>query len=101
MWDAAKDGIKHVPDDHSSWVSSVAFSHDGILIISGSADNLVKIWNTSIGQVELVLKGHSRSVLRCIFTGWDTGGVWFVGPLSPNLECTDGQHRTCAQGPFR
>ena len=45
------------------------------------------------GWVELVLRGHSCSVLCCIFTGWDTCGIWFVGPLSLNLECTDGKHR--------
>jgi len=32
---------------HSSLVYSVVFSRDGKLVVSGSYDNLVKIWDTT------------------------------------------------------
>ena len=34
---------------HSEWVWSVAFSRDGTRVVSGSRDNLVKIWNVETG----------------------------------------------------
>ena len=34
---------------HTALVKSVAFSRDGNLIVSGSADNLVKIWSADTG----------------------------------------------------
>ena len=34
---------------HVGWVRSVAFSPDGKRVVSGSADNLVKIWDIATG----------------------------------------------------
>ena len=34
---------------HSDWVRPVAFSRDGTRVVSGSRDNLVKIWNVETG----------------------------------------------------
>ena len=34
---------------HTDSVVSVAFSHDGKRVVSGSNDNLVKIWDTETG----------------------------------------------------
>ena len=34
---------------HLAWVRSVAFSRDGISIVSGSDDRIVKIWDTETG----------------------------------------------------
>ena len=34
---------------HAGWVRSVAFSPDGKRVISGSDDNLVKIWDAESG----------------------------------------------------
>jgi WD40 repeat protein len=36
---------------HSGAVGSVAFSPDGNCVVSGSEDNLVKIWNTETGAL--------------------------------------------------
>jgi WD40 repeat protein len=35
---------------HSDWVRSVAFSGDGKRVVSGSNDNLVKIWDADKGS---------------------------------------------------
>ena len=47
MTDARIKGMKAVASlaGHTNWVSSVAFSPDGQHIVSGSGDNLVKVWS--------------------------------------------------------
>ena len=54
---------------HTAEVFSVAFSPDGKQLVSGSQDNLVKIWNTETGA-------EVSSFVRMRW-GW-RGGVFFV-----------------------
>ena len=39
----------HTLTGHTSWVQSIVFSRDGTRVVSGSRDNLVKIWNVETG----------------------------------------------------
>jgi WD40 repeat protein len=48
--------------EHPSVVRSVAISHDGTQIISGSDDNTVRIWDAQTGAAVHELKGHSSHV---------------------------------------
>ena len=32
-------------EGHNSFVNSVAYNHNGTLLISGSADSTIKLWN--------------------------------------------------------
>ncbi|KIJ46211.1 hypothetical protein M422DRAFT_250249, partial [Sphaerobolus stellatus SS14] len=49
---------------HTSWVQSVAFSHDGKRIVSGSGDNTIQIWDAETGQnVGDPLTQHAGSVV--------------------------------------
>ena len=43
---------------HSEDVWSVAFSPDGIKVVSGSSDRTVKIWNVETGDVLHTLSGE-------------------------------------------
>ncbi|KAF2806410.1 uncharacterized protein BDZ99DRAFT_501246 [Mytilinidion resinicola] len=49
-------------EGHSSFVSSVAFSHDSIRLASASDDRTVKIWDASSGACLSTLEGHSDPV---------------------------------------
>src|SRR5271168_180224 len=53
---------------HSNPVSSVAFSHDGTQVVSGSDDCTVKIWDASSGACLKTLEGHSNSVSSVAFS---------------------------------
>ena len=53
---------------HEDWVSSAAFSPDGKLIVSASADNTVRIWNAENGKELSVLKGHTQGVSSAAFS---------------------------------
>jgi len=42
------------------WVVSVAVSHDGRWVVSGSDDGRVQFWDAKSGIVQLMLKGHTE-----------------------------------------
>ncbi|WP_339461000.1 serine/threonine-protein kinase, partial [Nodularia spumigena] len=46
-------------------VESVAFSHDGQILASGSEDKTIKLWSVSTGREICTLLGHSSSV-NCV-----------------------------------
>jgi WD40 repeat protein len=49
-------------EGHSGWVSSVAFSPDGLTLASGSDEGTIKLWDTTTGTHRQTLEGHSKSV---------------------------------------
>jgi len=56
-------------------VASVAFSPDGTIIASGSADASVRVWDTLSGAETLVMRRHERGVASVIFS---PDGRWIV-----------------------
>jgi WD40 repeat protein len=50
------------------WSLSVAFSPDGQHIVSGSGDNLVKVWSVSARKEVASLAGHTNSVCSVAFS---------------------------------
>jgi WD40 repeat protein len=61
---------QHTFRGHSGFVHSVAFSPDGKRIVSGCADNTVKVWDAQYGQEILYLKGHT-GIVRSVAFGPD------------------------------
>jgi WD40 repeat protein len=54
--------IAHNLNGHSSYVNTLAISPDGQILVSGSADKTIKIWNLSTGKELRTLTGHSNPV---------------------------------------
>ena len=46
-------------------VYSVSFSHDGMLVASGSGDNTIKLWELSSGRNVATLRGHA-DLVQCV-----------------------------------
>jgi WD40 repeat protein len=43
-------------------VRTVKFSHNGRILVSGSADATIKLWDLHGGKVAATLAGHTRDV---------------------------------------
>ncbi|MFG1798240.1 WD40 repeat domain-containing serine/threonine protein kinase [Nocardia sp. NPDC049149] len=90
---------------HTNRVNSVAFSPDGTLLASSSADTTVRLWNVRSRQLDgAPLTGHTNSVASVAFSAdgsslvsgsYDTVRFWNVrsrqldGPPLPNDLYTD------------
>jgi len=62
-------------------VYSVAVSHDGRWVVSGSGDRGVQFWDTKSGIVQLMLRGHQRAGSlspRSIQASWTDGSSVLV-----------------------
>ena len=52
----------------NGWISSVAFSHDGVHIVSGSSDKSVQVWDAATGAELQQLNGHTDHVNSVAFS---------------------------------
>lgn len=60
---------------HRAAIRSIAFSSDGQLILSGSQDNTLNLWEADSGQLIKTLRGHDGWVRGCCFTDSDRVAV--------------------------
>jgi len=96
MWDAASAQETLTLRGHFDSVFSVGFSPDGQRIVSGSADDTVKVWDAASGKELLTLRGHSGAVWSVRFSpdgkrivsqdSHDTVIVWDPSTSTPVQE---------------
>jgi WD40 repeat protein len=53
---------------HTSYVTSVACSIDGLRIVSGSYDETVRMWDAALGTVQHIMEGHTHWVSSVAFS---------------------------------
>ena len=62
---------------HKDYVLSVAVSHDGNWVVSGSKDRGVQFWEQQTAAVQLMLQGHKNSVISIDLS--PAGGILATG----------------------
>jgi WD40 repeat protein len=55
-------------EGHKGVIKSVAFSPDGLQIISGSGDHTVRVWDAVCGKHKHTLKGHTGWIMSVAFS---------------------------------
>merc|ERR1712216_821087 len=83
-------GVKHtLITGHSSTVMTTAFSPDGAVLVSGSIDNTLKVWDaTNWGTVLATLTGHTGAgVMTSAFS--PDGAVLVSGAGDNTLKVWD------------
>ena len=62
IWNTATGELEDELEGHTGRVLSVAFSHNGQFIVSGSQDGTVRIWNAATCDTRYMLTGHASDV---------------------------------------
>src|SRR5512142_3058903 len=57
---------------HSAPVHSVAYSHDGTRVLSGSGDNTMKLWDAASGREMITFSGHTSEIESVAFSPDDS-----------------------------
>ncbi len=73
LWNFATGEIAAKWDAHKGAVSSVAYSDDGLSLITGGDDGPVKIWDAKTGKMSVELAGHGGSIRSAALK---PGGKW-------------------------
>jgi len=114
IWDALSDGMEVSPDGktvavaqgndvlvydaatlterarlrgHTDLIRSLQFSHNGSLLVSGSADHTAVVWELATGRVVLRTNGHADAVLALAFSPDD--GTLYTGGLDKHVLVWD------------
>ena len=62
------DATLQILEGHSNWVNSVTFSPDSKLVMSGSDDRTLRLWDAATGAPLQTLKGHLNWVRSVAFS---------------------------------
>jgi RNA polymerase sigma factor (sigma-70 family) len=68
LWDVAMRKQVGELQRHRGRVTALAFSPDGKLLASGSADKTVRLWDVADGQLLRQLRGHQATVQAVVFS---------------------------------
>jgi WD40 repeat protein len=64
IWDTATGKVVRALEGHIGPVTSVAYSTDGKLVVTGGEDRTVRLWDSGTGRQVAVLRGYRSPVTR-------------------------------------
>ena len=62
IWDVITGQQRFVLRGHTDWITCLALSSDGKMIITGSLDKTARIWDVATSQQRFVLDGHMDAI---------------------------------------
>lgn len=62
------EGCLMILSEHTMSVKCCAFSPNGCLLLSGSEDTTLRLWDVETGRVNKILTGHSGTINACAFS---------------------------------
>ncbi len=68
IWNATTRTLQHTLEGHVDSVHSVRFSPDGSVLVSGSKDRSIRMWDTAQGGEIGLFAGHDGAVLDLAFS---------------------------------
>src|SRR5216117_3256917 len=76
--------------DHTNAVKSIAFSHDGTLVASGSGDATIRVWKSTNGEPVITLTNGAIGVLQIAFANNTTLASWDLSNTLRVWQLPDG-----------
>jgi hypothetical protein len=68
LWDISSQNKVVEFKGHLDFLTSVAFSHDGTYVLTGSADNTARLWDAATGKLLKTFRGHTGYVYSVHFS---------------------------------
>ncbi len=90
--DTQQLGVVRVLHAHAGWARSVAFSPDGLRLVTGGWDRRVRVWDVKTGQpVWGPEAGEADDIVQCVAFRPDGGLIVTSGAVGSHsrLECRD------------
>ncbi len=81
-----------LPQGHLGRLTQISISNDNQKLISGSIDNLVKVWDLKTGQILITLKGHSEGITSLAFS---SSGQYIVSSTIKEVRVWDAVTGEC------
>ena len=76
-WKLSDKNLEHIiskyrnPSSHQNVIYALIYSNKEDLLISGSGDQTIKVWNCATGSLKFTLSGHTNSVLTLAISPCD------------------------------
>jgi WD40 repeat protein len=101
LWDVSTGQCRQALAGHTDFITSLAFSPDGVTLASSSGDRSVRLWELPAGRVRLKVDGLTSTVTALAFS--PNGQVLALedhtSPVIRLWEVTTGCERKLSHGP--
>jgi WD40 repeat protein len=99
LWDVATGQELRSFDGHTDWVTSVAFSPDGRLALSGSRDRTIKLWEVETGKEVRTIKTYGgHFMFQGVVAVFSSDGRYIFAATTNGVEVWESETGTFAGG---